>query len=873
MIDTRNVIGFVKDGPRLLDNAGFFGGSTFTVWPNQVAIVDILRRGRAEVAVFGPGIHSVNKAWFASQEARLTILSTSEEPARIVLTVNRGIALPGNPTIPVPVSATVRFRLVSHEVERALKGLLERDASKLTNIEHTLRQYIENAFEEVIRSTHLLVLRDAKRTVEDRIKSYLHADRRARDDLAIDIIAVHIEQLSPGAVPAVAAPDAPFIVYRGPLDLAPNCGLFRGRALTPELKLEVKPDQVGLLRSGDQSVLTRGTYDMSRPPLDEPGHEIIVLSTAHYDLPFTIQTRHLFQFDDGTRSDSEISADIVLRYQINPRYLDAITFDTATNLLDNLRRKVTEVCSAFLREAPSRALYANTVLSQILRDYLLQEQPFELVLSVRVLDAHVTAIHGLPELGDAVAQLPVASRPVESLLDPTGRSLQIPANAVVVIRDQSGRRLLETGRYQFSELGLMASDHVRLISTEEYKLEVQHTFSPMLSLMGSEAPLEVKLTAVIYYRPDLSRSDDQRTLAAMDNFSLDEDLRRDSIRFRVEAAIEDVCQRNVLALLKKQTTDISEEMERQLSRDPANAGLQLRVVVVNIEHPPELYAEILALHRERIRLIEHAGEVRRKLIETIADAEGRRRFAERVPPVSLSMLLQPNSDGLRQWCNNALSAVAGLRSGEDMARAINDIIKSFSGPPQMPPPPPSSANFDQMMRGILQASEQSTTKVIDDATFDSPPHLQPAAGSAILTPPPATLPPAQTGSAAPNQPSPPPAQVAPSVPSPLAPALLADVEACRQLAGVRVLPPKGNTMTIVFDFEDGPVQRLRLALKDFDDYPYIQPVPVPGECRQITAEGEELSIRPRLAALAQWHPGSSLIDVAKEVLQRAGQIE
>jgi hypothetical protein len=868
MIDTHNVIGFVKDGPRLLDKTDFFGRSTFTVWPNQVAIVDILRLGRAEVEVFGPGIHSVNKAWFAAQEVRLTILSTSEEPIEIILTVNRRIALLGEPTIPIPVSATVRFRLVSHEIERALKGLLERDASKLTNIAHTLRQYIENGFEEVIRSTHLRILSDAKRIVGDRIKSYLHADRRARDDLAIDIIAVDIKQLNLGEVPSVADPNAPFIVYRGPLDLAPNCNLFRGNGLIPELKLEVKPDQVVLLRDGDQSVLTNGIYEMSRPPLNEPSREIIVLSTAHYDLPFTIETRHFFQFDDGTRSDVDISADIVLRYQINTASLEAITFDTATNLLDNLRRKVTEVCSGFLREAPSRALYANIALSQILRDYLLREQPFKYTLAIRVLDAHITAIHGLPELGDAVAQLPVVSRRIESLLDPTGRWLQIPANTVVVIRDQSGRRLLETGRYQFSELDLMGSDYVRIISTEEYKLEVQHTFSPMLSLMGSELPLEVKLTAVIYYRPDLSQPSDQRTLAAIDTFPLDEDLRRDSIRFRVEAAIEDVCQRNALALLKKQNTEISEEIERQLSRDPVNAGLQLRVVVVNTEHPPELYAEILSIHRERIRLIEHAGQVRRKLIDTIADGEGRRKFAERAPPFSLSMLLQPNSDGLRQWCNNALSAVAGLRSGEDMAKAIKVLMESFAGPPQVPLPPPSSADFEQTMHNILQTSEQSVKNVIDNLTFESSPRLE----SVILTPPPTTLLPAQMEPVTPIEPLPPPIHVEPPVASPLAPALLADVEACRQLAGVRVLP-KENIIIIVFDFEDGPVQRLRLVLTDFDDYPDIEPVPVPKECWRSTAEGEKFPIRPRLAALAQWHPGSSLVDVAKEVLQRAGQVE
>jgi hypothetical protein len=844
------MIGFVKGKPEKLSRSNWFGREKITVPDRRYLVVSVLKPGKHKYELYGPGVRYVNTPLFSDQEAQYILISIEEEHMLVQKDFNRTINFRSvdNPQLSVGISAVVRYHVIPREddIRAALDYSLSVDSGALGKLNTNFQQYVNEAFAAVVNSTHLLIFRekDGWPLIGVSVKARLDADGRPRREMAIEIVGVSVQNIALGKIPGLLPSVTDFIKYRGPIDLSPNCLLLRDRGLMPELWLDVRPDELALVYSDKQRIFLPGKFHLQREGLADPQLEMILLSTAQYDLSFQVHSNHYFQFLNGFQGEKEITANITLRYQISAPHLQAITFDTANTFLDETQRRMFEVCGQILREAPTRALYEKVAISTWLRDGLVRMQPFEQTLGIRVISAFVTDILDLPPWPESpLLDKQVIRLLAEERLDPTGRYLQVPRNAVALIPTSDGVRLLPAGDHDFKKLGLRPVEGIKLISTDDYPLQVIHTFKPLLPLGGELAELEVSMTVTLYNRAVITDWDDPDQANALDSLSPNDDRRKQLLESRLRSAIEVACTKQGLALLQKFTPDIQMEIERDLTEKLREYGLGARIDVANIEHPPELYQAIMAHHQARIQLIEQAAEARLRLLDSMTDADARRAFAERLPPFSLNSLLQPGSEQLAQYCNNALQAVSLLgersASGEEMIKAFNGLYASLGGLSSSPSinTPPDVTGVENTVVDMVQKVEKITSENLDQIDED----LETKQSSGTTNRPMLQL-----------------------------PLLFEHLDNCRKM-GVGVPTPKGDLIALVFKFSEGSVQRLRILLRGFEDYPEVEPVVV--ECKQITAEGEEHLIHPILSSLTDWHPGSSVMDLAKEIISKKGAFE
>lgn len=846
------MIGFVKGKPEKLSKTNWFGREKITVPDKRYLVVSVLKPGKHKYELYGPGVQYVNFPLFSDQEAQYILISIEEEHLPLQRDFIRTINLrtTDNPQLSIGISAVVRYHVIprENEIRTALDYSLSVDTGALGKLNTNFQQYVNEAFAAVVNSTHLLIFRekDGWPLIGAYVKSRLDADGRPRREMAIEIMGVSVQNITLGKIPSLPAPVADFIKYRGPMDLSPNCLLLRDRGQLPELWLDVRPDELALVYTDKQNIFLPGKFNLQREGLADPQLEMILLSTAHYDLSFQVHSNHYFQFPNGFQGEKEITANITLRYQISSPHLQAITFDTADAFLEEVQRRMFEVCGQILREAPTRALYERVAISNWLRDGLVRMQPFEQTLGIRVISAFVTDILDLPPWPEVLPlEKQVIRLQAEDRLDPTGRYLQVPRNAVVLIPSSDGVRLLPAGDHDFKKLGLRPGQEIKLISTDDYPLQVIHTFKPLLPLGGELAELEVSMTVTLYNRAVITDWEDPDQAYALDSLSPNDDRRKQILESCLRTAIEVACTKQGLALLQKYTPEIQMEIERDIAEKLREYGLVARIDVSSIEHPPELYEAVMARHQARIQLIEQAAEARLRLLESITDAEARRAFAERLPPFNLNSLLQPGSEHLAQWCNNALQAVSLLgersASGEELTKAAYGLLASFGGLSSPTPTDiaPDIAGVESTVVDIVQKSEKLISEGLEqiEENFDMETQSTGYTKQLIL---PTSL-------------------------------LHEHLEVCRKMQNVKVLPPKGDLITLVFDFLNNPIQRVRLSLRDFEDYPELAPLLI--EFRQTTTEGEERAIRPVLSSLTDWHPGSSIMDVAEEIISKKGMIE
>jgi regulator of protease activity HflC (stomatin/prohibitin superfamily) len=840
MISTDKTIGFVKYGPGPLQEVNLFGGH-FKVWPDQLAIIDILWPGRHEVRIYKPGIHTVDKAWFTRQDLRLTILSTAEETTSLSEPFGHTLGLMGKPRLAADVNATVRFRLMDREQELkvAMASLLVREKEALGRLEEYLRQYSRDALRHEIEHTNLRVLQGDQRKVEGQVRQYMVMDGRARNDLAIEIVAVHITSLRLSEPPVVPPPAAPFILYRGPIELAPNCRLVGGEGLSPDLKFELLRDQLALLHGESRPLLGPALHNMSHAAFSDPRAEVIVLSLAHFNLAVEVTASHFFQFEDGTQGEHEITAGVKVIYQLSRARLDAITFDTAQDLRDQLAEQVNEVCRQMLRVAPYSALVANVALSDALRDLLLGKQPFEADLGVRIVNVYVTELRDIPpvttiHLEPGEQKLLIKAR-ADQLMDPSGKWLQVPSGYVAVLTVNDEPLLLKQGDHQLSAVGpYNPTGEVKLLSLDQFPFEVQHEFSVDVPLPEGLVQLPIRLVATVFYQIALPDAGEVDGIEALERITANEARRKQIIETKTRGIIERASLSEGTALLRKDAMALAAEIKRQLTIPLLGSGLDLvDVMVTQIELPEDLYDMVMARHRQNIITLEALSEERRKLLATVIDAEAQRAWAERIPAVTLPLLMKQDPEGLRQFLANSLAVASTLvdRAGSStgMAAAIEGM-KALLGPSTVPPAA-GGISFGNVSRTVdIDAQEAERTVQEIEAAYGATALPRGAAQEGIIV-------------------------VPPSLPD----ILYQHIAHVKQQPAVNVIV-RGDSITIVVDTADS---RVKVLLRDFGDYPECAP--------QLTrvsvtaGEAEERVGRPSLDSLADWHTGSSLLDVVDEV--------
>jgi len=652
-----NKFGFVKEGPAKLKHSTWWGRTAIDVPDKCFLIVSIRHAGRQghEYVVKGSGIQYVDKRIFSHQEADYLLISVAEQHLSINQTLDKTInfGLSENPTININIQATVRYRVVDREpeVRKALDESLSLDDDALKKLYDNFEEYVKEAFVSSIWNTPICVIKEevSYPLIGNTIRERLATNGDVYREMAIEILRVDVQGIEVDDLPPLDPPEAEFIRYRGPIDLAPGCRLVT-RGAIPEPHLEIKRDHIALMQGAKQLTFTSGLHDMRREPLNDPRNEIIILSLAEYKLSFTIEFNRYFDLKEGTSGYQLCSAGIDLHYRISTHNYNVITFDTAHEIFSVLLEETRNNCGVLMQEAPVQLLQTNSPdLGNYLRQGLRKVSKIEQT-GVEVVRVYITDIQ-IPEgivmvgIGLELSE-PVTIFRIEQLVDPSGERIQIPSGYVGVYRKENDLKLLRSGSQRLSNLvgknQINPFAEVKLISIDEIPLEIRHTFSPILPLVDSWAQLPIQLTATVYYQPNIPDEDDKGTfeyedaIDALERLSPNKDLRRRRIENKVKGAIEKACFDDYIALLTKRPEPISDAISRFIYNELSNEGQQVSSVdVIEIEHPPELYDEVMLRHQERIALLETVAEKRRNLIATVSDAEGRRLYAERVPPLTL----------------------------------------------------------------------------------------------------------------------------------------------------------------------------------------------------------------------------------------------
>jgi len=704
-----------------------------------------------------------------------------------------------------------------------------------------------DALRHEIEHTNLRVLQGDQRRLEGQVRQYMITDGRARDDLAIEVIAINITSLQLGELPVVPPPAAPFILYRGPIELAPNCRLVGGAGLLPDLRFELPRDQVALLNGQPRLSLEPGMHSMSHPALSDPRAEVIVLSLAHHTLPVEVTAQHPFDFDDGTQGEREITAAMTVTYQLSRKELDVITFDTAGDLRDRLAERMEEVCRQMLWAASPSALAANIALSDALRRLFDERQPFEGKLGVKIVDVSVTDLRGVPPNRRRLSLEPdehklLLKARADALMDPSNKWLQVPAGYVAVLTVNDEPRLLKSGDHQLSAVGpYNPTGEVKLLSLDQFPFEVKHEFPMDVPLPQGLVQLPIRLVVTVFYRVALPDERDADGIEALERVSANDARRRQIIETKTRGIIERASLDEGPALLRKDARALAAETRRQLTALLLGSGLELvDVMVTQIELPEEIYEMVMTRHRQDIITLEALSEERRKLLATVVDAEAQWAWAQRIPAVTLPLLMKLDREGFRQYMNNGLAGASILldRSGSSagVAEAI-EAMKSLLGASAVSPVT-GGVSFAGAS-GTVDVAKQKVDRTVQEieAAYGVPALPRADAQENIITVPPG-----------------------------LPDVLHKHVAEIQRLGGVRVLV-KSDFITIVADMAGS---RTKVVLRDLSDYPECAPQLV--RVSVTVGESEERNGCPSLDSLADWHAGSSLLDVVDEVKRRGSQL-
>jgi hypothetical protein len=361
-------------------------------------------------------------------------------------------------------------------------------------------------------------------------------------------------------------------------------------------------------------------------------------------------------------------------------------------------------------------------------------------------------------------------------------------------------------------------------------------------MADSTAPIEINLQVAIVCSADTRDLDKPENLEKLKRLWTSREKYTKWIETRARGAIETACFGECLALLQRKTHALAQAIALELTEDLHEKGLILNSVdVTEINFAPELFEAVMTRHRLYLESLERVAEMRLELLSAQLETEAQRQYAEQIPALSLPLLFRDDKQGLREYLNNAMMAVNGLversGSGAEGKQLIQAIFSALNQLPGATPPPLVQSNNVDV---VIQSNEKIADEMIRTALGNNIQVAIPLPGSTAG---------ATSGGA-----------------------LNAEVEQaisdCRAaIPQVRVLA-KEKSVELILTLASAA--RLRLVLRDWDDYPSIEPTLA--RCVVLSGENPEREIRPTLRALMQWQPGSSLTDIARELIERGDEL-
>lgn len=856
-------MGFVRQNPQGLKQTTILGSNEFKVKQHEFAVIDTVNLGQSPKSdSFREGKYAVPREWFSAKESTLTIFDVgivSFTEAVSVPRTFRSDGAAGEGTL--DCTATVECQLNETHLRALLSSPdFRRDAQSLAEMESRVRQMIRDGIEEALARTHLKALLAPGNLTGPVILRTLQEKKHLRERYAVDIRSVSGVKVRPSFAP-VFPPADQFLLYSGPLDLCPNCRLFSGERQMM-VKLEAK-DQEVIVFPGRQTLIGPNAVELRDPPFNEPGANVVVLSTAVFTLRFDFMTSHDSLDAEGAQQQLGIAGEV--RYQISSTDIGALSFYTLADLPTTFSNIIGDQCKEIVQTASVPDLRDVTPLGAQLSRTLVEGQPFLRSLGIKVISARIDTINGAALMpAFSITKVPVQISKAEQLRDRTTRHIAIPIWAVGVIITMEGARLLKPGnQYQYSQLGITATSDVKLISLEGESYDIDYRFNPMIRLPDGAAQLSASVQGTVTFIPDTNSEEEITVAQVLLSLPVDPEQRKKQRLAQVQELVRRSYQRSAATLISNNPRDLEPDIAELSFGLPS--AVKISLSIVNVRHPEELSAAVLTMQRSRLAQLEAASRARVKLIETAADAESRRYFAEVVPPFTPTMLLQQGSEGIRDWASDVLKVLTGVvdRTGSvaqmrDAAEQLMGTLGAESNASHIS----SGNNLEQNLQQVITASEQRFPNAlsVDEVEARDTPRRK-----VLVTPaPPELTTTEEVPSHLMHEIKQPPLSALPEQ-------VIRDLAVCRELRGVATPPPTDDMATIVVSFPDGPVQRVWLQLVSFEGYPHVGPR-FTRKCRVRLEDDSEREIRPQLDTVNNWHDQRTLREVVEEVIRRHGQI-
>jgi hypothetical protein len=430
---------------------------------------------------------------------------------------------------------------------------------------------------------------------------------------------------------------------------------------------------------------------------------------------------------------------------------------------------------------------------------------------------------------------------LHDLLDPTAERLQLPAGTIAIAEINGELRPLRSGSLSNYQ-NVPPYQEVALIDKREFEaVQVSHKFPIILPIGHGEAPLDFSVDTAISCSADTRNLDDPQLLEKLKSLWPSREKYEKWIEGRTKGAIKRACSEEGLALVQRDRQSLENVIARLLTPDLEEKGLVLNsVVVTKIDFPEDLFKAVRALHQQHILSLEHIAEERRKFLSAQFDTETQRQYAEQIPGFSLPLLLRDNEEGKRQFLNNMLAAVNGVvttsGSGTEGKTLVAAIVEALGQLSNATPLPPKPSNVDDVSQKVTLAADQTIREVLKGSSqtpIPLPERMASQGESATM----------------------------------LSPEVTNAMESClADIPQVRIIA-KGDSVVMIVTLSGA---RIRLTLRDWEDYPDAEPTIA--KCVVLVGENEERVIKPELKSLTRWHPGSSLTDIARELIQRGAEL-
>jgi hypothetical protein len=434
---------------------------------------------------------------------------------------------------------------------------------------------------------------------------------------------------------------------------------------------------------------------------------------------------------------------------------------------------------------------------------------------------------------------PIQNRIFKELCGPDGRIVGHPTAILIASTRKSLVRVIPgTSQDEYPDISEYAQ--VQEVNPSIFSpIVVSHSSNPLLPLDGSggRVPLKVSFDVTIELSVDDDGLDNPTVLEKLIKLEEWETLQKKVVA-ATEAAADHVSQEGALSLLNNNKLNLAQAIELILEPQMKKRGLLLNATVTKIDLDSRLFETKNVRHEANLLAFRRFEDLKWILIRSLTKARIKSRISEIISKVSFYDIAERDPKALKDIIIAQIAAASKVversGSGEEAKILIDEMLKLFA------PNSPSST---------FQQDENIINTVVENIR-NSQEEIAPLSNA---------LPASVILSEQLDQ------MTAPNLPQKVEQAI---EECSKTFSSVKIVVDK-SLVTLVYFIE--PLNaHIRLVLSDWENYPQVPPL------RQLfvtnNEEKKELKPCPKLKSIECWAMGSSLSDIAKDLVERGAEL-